>query len=144
MSSCWHCGEPLVLARPVVANVGGQMRDVCCEGCQAAAEWIDRLGLGDYYRLRTEPPLRLDHAGGQEVWRRPDAERHVVRDLGNGSREVALAIAGMRCAGCSWLIERTLAALPGVASVSINGAARRARLTWDAKTISLPEILERL
>jgi len=120
------------------------MRQVCCAGCQAAAEWIDRLGLGDYYRLRTAPAARLANDTGRDAWRRPDAERHVVRDLGDGAREVVLAIDGMRCTGCAWLIERTVSALPGVEGVSINAAARRTRISWRPEAISLATILDRL
>ena len=28
---------------------------MCCQGCRAAAEWIEQLGLSDYYKLRTAP-----------------------------------------------------------------------------------------
>jgi Cu2+-exporting ATPase len=142
--SCWHCGEPLKLATPVLARVGAEMRPVCCHGCRAAAEWIERLGLGDYYRLRSATPPRLSDPVDANARQRPDAERHVVRDLGNGAREVTLAIDGMRCTGCAWLIERTFAALPGVDGVSINAAARRARIAWRSDAITLSVILERL
>ena len=33
---------------------------MCCQGCRAAAEWIEQLGLSDYYALRTAPAPRPD------------------------------------------------------------------------------------
>jgi len=30
---------------------------MCCQGCLAAAEWIDQLGLADYYAMRAAPGL---------------------------------------------------------------------------------------
>jgi Cu2+-exporting ATPase len=52
---CWHCSEPLQPAAVVYASVMGQSRALCCQGCRAAAQWIEQLGLSDYYRLRTSP-----------------------------------------------------------------------------------------
>ena len=45
---------------------------MCCQGCRAAAEWIEQLGLSDYYALRTAPAqtpaLDVGHAAhGIEV-----------------------------------------------------------------------------
>ena len=42
------------------ARIAGQSRPMCCHGCRAAAEWIEQLGLGDYYRLRTQPAQKPD------------------------------------------------------------------------------------
>ena len=56
-AACWHCGES-VPADPPQAVVAGTAHAVCCQGCRAAAEWIDQLGLGDYYRLRSAPAGR--------------------------------------------------------------------------------------
>ena len=56
---CWHCGEPLQAGVCIRALVAGQPRPMCCQGCRAAAEWIEHLGLADYYRLRTTPSQTL-------------------------------------------------------------------------------------
>lgn len=54
-NGCWHCGEPLPATAVIHARIAGESRALCCHGCRAAAEWIEQLGLADYYRLRTEP-----------------------------------------------------------------------------------------
>ena len=120
---------------------------MCCQGCRAAAEWIEQLGLGDYYRLRTQPAQKPDSkptSGNRDAWQRPELARHVIRDLGAGCRETMLLVEGVRCAACVWLIERALGALPGVVSVQVNAAAQRARITWRDATTTLPQILDRL
>jgi Cu2+-exporting ATPase len=144
---CWHCGEPL-LATVVHARVGGELRAVCCHGCRAAAEWIEQLGLTDYYSLRTEPATKPGVADATDrdclAWQRDELARHVVRDLGEGRRETMLFVEGIRCTACVWLIERALQTLPGVATVQVNALARRARITWIEQHVSLSQILERL
>ncbi|ODU09727.1 MAG: hypothetical protein ABS84_06375 [Rubrivivax sp. SCN 71-131] len=144
---CWHCGEALP-ATPPRARVAGVEHAVCCQGCKAAAEWIDQLGLSDYYRLRSGPAAAVPeaqaaarHAG---AWARPELARHVVRPLAAGHSEVLLLVDGIRCAACVWLIERALGAQPGVLSVQVNAAARRARVVWDPQRSDLAAILDAL
>jgi P-type Cu2+ transporter len=122
---------------------------VCCQGCRAAAEWIEQLGLTDYYSLRTEPATKPDLADVANrdaclAWQRDELVEHVVRDLGEGRRETMLFVEGIRCTACVWLIERSLQSLPGVATVQVNALARRARITWIDQQASLSQILERL
>ena len=142
-AACWHCGEPLPAGEALLATVAGIAHAVCCQGCRAAAEWIDQLGLADYYRLRSEPASRPREGDGDAAtWRRAELVRHVVRDLGDGRREAIVLVDGLRCTACVWLIERALGALPGVASVQVNASARRARIVWNAAQCDLARIVE--
>ncbi|MFZ1795438.1 MAG: heavy metal translocating P-type ATPase metal-binding domain-containing protein, partial [Dokdonella sp.] len=56
--ACFHCGEANPDSAPILARVQGRQHAVCCPGCKAAAEWIETLGLADYYRLRSGPAQR--------------------------------------------------------------------------------------
>ncbi len=145
--ACWHCGQALP-ADPPRAIVGSVAHEVCCQGCKAAAEWIDQLGLSDYYRLRSAPaasaPDLQAAARSASAWTRPELSRHVVRPLSGGQSEVLLLVDGIRCAACVWLIERALSALPGVVSVQVNAAARRARVVWEPQRTDLAAILDAL
>lgn len=141
MNVCWHCGETLAAGVVIHARVAGHERAMCCQGCRAAAEWIEQLGLADYYALRTAAapkPASLDH----DSWQNADAARHVIRDLGAGLRETLLLVEGVRCTACVWLIERSLGAMPGVASVQVNAVSRRARVIWRDAKVTLPQLLQ--
>ena len=143
-ATCHHCHEPLPEGEPILARIGGETRAFCCIGCRAAAEWIEQLGLGDYYRLRSVPARKADDAGDAGPWSRPELDRHVVRQLDGARSEVCLLIEGVRCAACVWLIERSLGALPGVADVQVNAAAARARVVWDPAQSSLSTMVDTL
>ena len=118
---------------------------MCCQGCRAAAEWIEQLGLSDYYELRTAPAPRPDTGDTtHESWQDADSARHVIRDLGADLRETLLLIEGVRCTACVWLIERSLGAAPGVVSVQVNAVARRARVVWQESKVTLPQLLQAL
>ncbi|MBS0194963.1 MAG: heavy metal translocating P-type ATPase [Proteobacteria bacterium] len=144
---CWHCGQPLP-PDPPRARIAGVEHAVCCHGCRAAAEWIDHLGLADYYRLRSTPALRPSDPASSErstqAWNRPELARHVVRELAGDRREVLLLIDGIRCAACVWLIERALGAVNGVTTVQVNAAARRARVVFDPQRTDLSGVLAAL
>jgi Cu2+-exporting ATPase len=133
LGACAHCGEAF-------AGDG----EYCCAGCAAAADWIRAAGLADYYRLRSEagnrvPPGVVD----LRAWDREDVQRQHARCEG-GEREIRLAVDGMRCAACAWLIDRALAAQPGVVSVAANAASGRLRLRWRVADTRLSALLGRL
>ena len=46
--------------------------------------------------------------------------------------ESSLALGGLHCGSCAGLIEQALRGVPGVLSASVNGAAQRATVRWDA------------
>ena len=144
-AACWHCGEALPTGEQFSATVSGQSHPVCCIGCRAAAEWIDQLGLADYYRLRSEPALRPAASPNDAAsWQHAELDRHLVRELDGGKQEAIMLIDGVRCAACVWLIERALGVVPGVESVQVNAVARRARVTWESARCSLANIIEAL
>ncbi|HET7065378.1 MAG TPA: heavy metal translocating P-type ATPase metal-binding domain-containing protein, partial [Rudaea sp.] len=142
---CWHCGQALA-QRSERVHVAGAQRNFCCKSCAAAAAWIEQLGLSDYYRLRSSPATRPETISAQsaQAWERPEVARHVVRDLGSGQRETTMFIEGLRCSGCTWLIERVLGGLQGVTAVQVNASACRARIVWDSSRAGLSGIIDRL
>lgn len=54
---------------------------------------------------------------------------------GAAERTVRLAVDGMWCAGCSYIVKQTLASVPGVTQVDVSMAEKAAVVTFDdAKT----------
>src|SRR5690242_12979001 len=78
--ACFHCGEPIGGGVPLLATIGTQSHPVCCIGCRAAVEWIDGLGLADYYRLREVTGERAAPADDYAEWDRPRLARRHVRE----------------------------------------------------------------
>jgi Cu2+-exporting ATPase len=115
-STCAHCGLPAP---------GG--RRFCCPGCAAAFDTIQVLGLGRYYAQRIlDPALR---APRPEAAERRDFARHVAT-RSDGTHELSLALDGLQCGACVWLIEAVLAREPIVLQGRVNMTTRRLRLVW--------------
>jgi Cu2+-exporting ATPase len=113
---CAHCGLP---AEP--------NRQFCCTGCAAAHDIIQGLGLGRYYRQR------LLAVGGRPPRPEPadrwDLARHIATKP-DGTKELTLAVDGLQCGACVWLIESVLAREPHVTTGRVNMTTRRLRLAW--------------
>ncbi len=138
---CFHCGEPVASDAPLVARVGALDHPVCCIGCRAAAEWIASLGLQDYYRLRDALPPRAAAVGDYSAWERPQLQRMYVHHRGDGDAEVCVLLEGLRCSACSWLIERAMAAMPGVRETGVSVPGKRVRIVWQPQRVSLSALL---
>jgi len=57
-------------------------------------------------------------------------------------QRVELPLMGMHCAGCAGRIERALAAVPGVAKVSVNFATARAAVVFNGRQTASGELLK--
>ncbi len=64
------------------------------------------------------------------------------RDLGDGVRQVDLAVPAVHCADCIRKIERGLAALPSVTHARVNLSTRRVSVKWTGADV--PPLLETL
>ena len=145
--ACFHCGLPVPAGARWRVRLEGTEREMCCAGCQAVAQAIVDAGLDDYYRHRTGPaagpsavPPELEALA---LYDEPDVQERFVR--GDAAcAETTLMLDGLRCGACVWLIERTLAAQPGVTAASVNFATERAVLRWDPSRTRLSTLLARI
>jgi len=128
---CFHCGLPIASDALFAHEAGGRWRRFCCAGCEAISHAISGRGLDDYYRLRTAPAATAPENTRDDLALYDDAvvQQRFVRTLPDGTREAELVIEGMRCAACAWLVEQSIARVPGVRCVTVNATTRRALVT---------------
>ncbi len=145
-SDCFHCGLPVPEGAHYPVRYEDATQQACCRGCQAVAQTIIDSGQGAYYRHRTALPATPREAEAElaqlGLYDLPEIQESFVRAEAENVREAALILENIVCAACIWLNERHIAALPGVLSVEINYATRRARVRWDNSRIQLSAILK--
>ena len=145
-SGCFHCGLPVPDGAHYPIKFEGETRPACCRGCQAVAQTIIDSGQGAYYAHRTALPATPQQAEAElaqlGLYDLPEIQESFVRTEAENIREAALILENIVCAACIWLNERHIAGLPGVLSVEINYATRRARVRWDNDRIQLSAILK--
>lgn len=143
-AECFHCGLTVPHGAAYFARIAGVEQPMCCPGCQAVALAIAGAGLADYYRHRVAVAVNPDarpQGPDLHLFDLVDVQKTFVRSLDGHVREAALILEEVSCAACVWLIERRVGAVPGVRSVDINFATRRARIGWDESQTRLSEIL---
>ena len=159
--ACFHCGLPVPAGCSFGLRVDGEWQSVCCPGCEAIAQAILDRGLQGYYRLRDADPAKPgelpDDAGDDlRLYDDPLVQSRFVRNvrpaLGMGEavaageakgawREAELLLEGMRCVACAWLVEQTLAGMPGVKRAQVIHANNRARIVWNPEETRLSVLL---
>jgi Cu2+-exporting ATPase len=146
--TCFHCGAALRGPAQHTLEIDGATAAFCGAACHEIARAIRDDGLADFYRFRTGPvtPATGKSAAGDRwaTYDRPALQREFVATLPDGSREAQLLVHGVRCAACSWLIERAMGGVPGVREISVDPLTTRMRLRWDPAAAALSTLLARI
>lgn len=149
-TECYHCGNPVPAAAPWSITLDDHTHPLCCPGCEAVAHAIVGGGLESYYRYRTELPERPDErqAAKADTWSvfdDPGLQAQFVHPDGDeGNVKATLAIEGITCAACAWLIEHRLNALEGITSSAVNLTHHRLRVSWEPTQLKLSQLLAEL
>ncbi|WP_371185325.1 heavy metal translocating P-type ATPase [Thalassotalea maritima] len=142
---CFHCGELIPPGINLSVAIEGQLRDMCCAGCQAVAETIVANSLEDYYRFRSEKgnkaeALVPDALKANQFIDDANLQNEFTFDV-DDHKETILSIDGMSCAACAWLIEKRLGDKDGIAKVQVNATTQRATIAWDNEKLRLSDII---
>lgn len=152
---CYHCAEQIVEPQRWQVEFDGIVQDVCCVGCKAVMQAIVDSNLGNYYRFRTEPaqfgviPDELSASLDElAVFDEPEIRDRYLH-VADGSQsdalvEVNLSVEGLRCGACVWVLERSVAGLPGVDMARVNFSNARATVRFNPEQLKLSSILGRI
>jgi Cu2+-exporting ATPase len=142
--ACFHCALPIDPKHEFQVEIDGELKPVCCPGCKAVAELIRDTGMSSYYAMREAPQpgagKPAEDAAEWQVFDRDDM-CEAFAEIGDGCAEATIYAGGMYCAACSWLIQSTLAAQPGIESADVNPVTHRVRVRWRRDDIGLGRIL---
>ncbi|GAA0802157.1 heavy metal translocating P-type ATPase [Psychrobacter piscatorii] len=139
---CFHCGDP-VPQPPFHTEILGKSREMCCMGCQLAAQSIVEAGLEQYYLDRSEInrtaslPTQLTRL---EVYDHDEIKSQFVYAQ-DGMSVAELSVNNLRCAACTWLIESRLDELEGISKCQVNLTNQRMRVIWDENKLPISRIL---
>ncbi|MFZ2540718.1 MAG: heavy metal translocating P-type ATPase [Gallionella sp.] len=143
---CFHCGLAVPQQQAITSEIDGARQAFCCVGCKSVCTAIYEAGLQGFYQrtpqgmLLEPPPVPPNDLSLYDL---DGIQGEFVSDLGE-SRSIYLLIEGMHCAACVWLIEKSMATLPGIIQASINLSGKRLSVRWDNRLIKLSEIIRRL
>ena len=141
--ACAHCGLPAVLHKLELVPSDGPL--FCCSACATAYTMINSHGLGAYHRFpeRRGRAVRPSGRAFSDFDHVAFTDRYVQVDA-DGMAHAELALEGVHCASCVWLIERVPLLATGVARAELDVRQSRASITWDPAAIALSDIARTL
>jgi Cu2+-exporting ATPase len=123
---CCHCGLPAYAK-------DDQPRAFCCNGCMGAYAMIHELGLEDFYSLRDNSRANSISAKQPRdgILDDLDAAGVTVNTMPDGLCSVRLAVDGVHCAACTWLIDRIQPTIHGLHSAQVRMSDQTIELIYD-------------
>ena len=122
----------------------------CCPGCRAVYALLHQSGLDDFYAVRAQlgedGPARAPETPGEDAYAHYDDPAFTARFVrpvsieGDERCAVELAVDGVHCTACVWLMERLPRAVPGVTDARLDFGRRRLHLRWAPEAVSLSTI----
>lgn len=132
--SCKHCGTPV----PSNRDDG-----FCCAGCVYVFDLLHQQGLDHFYDLKAG--LSLPPVSPQSLRERDYAwlldlaklQESTKSDEAIASVELRLALQGISCVGCVWLIEKVFARHPGGIRVNVDVVQGDLSVVYDPAQFDL-------
>lgn len=138
---CNHCLIDVPEGQAILDEIKGQRRAFCCKGCQGVYRVLSDEDLLEFYERREGDWIK-GPPSGEKVHDTSIFRKDIIE--GNGISEIDIAIDGIRCASCVWLIERFLGKIKGIEYVRINYATHRARIRWRNDKTDIEEIIKNI
>ena len=140
--NCYHCELP-VLETGWELPLEGKTQHFCCGGCLAVAEHLHTQGLTQYYQIRQSPGIKPDEAT-VDTQDMALLESRFIKTISADESRIELAVEGITCGGCAWLIEHALDRLEGVSLSLVNLAEHRVRVHYQPAKINLAQLIQAL
>ena len=137
---CAHCNLPV----PTGLIDPSAEDQFCCAGCRAVFDTLQACGLEAYYLLRGEhdsAPRAVELSTGSFAsFDSQTFDELYVEHRPDGICCVDLALEGITCAACVWLVERLPRVIDGVIEARLCLREAIVRITWDPVQVKLPAI----
>lgn len=141
---CFHCGDPCLPDSTLYRTIKENREPLCCHGCAGAVEWIQSQGLDAFYDYRDQTSPRPEEVTQWTLFDDPAfQDRHAV-SLESDCREIELSVPQIRCAACTWLLERVLEAIEGVVGCHAHLGRQTVTIRWKPDRVSLASVLNRI
>ncbi|MGL5018664.1 MAG: heavy metal translocating P-type ATPase metal-binding domain-containing protein, partial [Luteolibacter sp.] len=141
MANCEHCGTEF-------SQRNGLVR-FCCKGCEFVADLISENGFEQFYDLKqgiAVAPVRSrpfeEHDFSWLPAKVAEAEEKATAS-GDGAR-LDLALEGISCVGCVWLVEKLFSRHAGSVRAAANPSSGRLHVEWMPGKCELEPFLREL
>jgi Cu+-exporting ATPase len=136
--NCFHCGNEFLKKDEVIFDE----KLFCCNGCKTVYEIFSQNDLTCYYDFQASPGATPQDIHGKYDFL--DDEKIILKLLEfqeESTSIVALYIPHIHCSSCIWILENLQKLQPGILTSQVNFPEKKVRITFNAETVSLKEIV---
>ena len=137
---CRHCSTLFEPQEP-----GDQF---CCGGCAFVFNLINENGLGQYYTLKggnvAAPVKNAALQRRDYTWLTEMAERAEASAESGQAAALDLAVQGISCTGCVWLMEKLALRHAGALRARVRAHPGRLHLEWSPGKCDLPALADEM
>lgn len=142
---CFHCGleiNPLINYSLLINN---EVNFFCCKGCFAVTNFIIDNNFGDYYSHRTgfNKTIDLESSDKNYIYDDTVYQSKFLKKK-DDFEYVVLALDGITCAACTWLIEYHVKKINGVKNIFVNLGTSRAHITFNLNAVRLSFLINEI
>ena len=137
-NNCFHCGNDIIKRDEVIFDE----KSFCCNGCKTVYEIFSQNDLSCYYDFENAPGATPQEIKGKYDFL--DDEKIIAKLLEfqeDTTAIVSLYIPHIHCSSCIWILENLQKLQSGISSSQVNFPEKKVRITFNATTTSLKDIV---
>ncbi|MBR9915334.1 MAG: HAD-IC family P-type ATPase [Algicola sp.] len=136
-TTCFHCGDNCNTTVIAFDN-----KNFCCNGCKTVYEIFSENDLTCYYDLESAPGATPKEIEGKYDFLSQENIIDKLTEFNDGDIQIAtLYIPHIHCSSCIWILENLHKLHSNISASQVNFGKKTVRITYNAKTYSLKEVV---
>ena len=135
--TCFHCGLDATTSK---INFDDKL--FCCNGCKTVYEIFSVNDLTCYYDLQTAPGATPKDIDGKYNFLENSKIIEQLLEFNDGNTQIiTLYIPHIHCSSCIWILENLNKLNPSISASIVNFGKKTVRVTFNAETLSLKNLV---
>ncbi|MCF8274369.1 MAG: heavy metal translocating P-type ATPase metal-binding domain-containing protein [Flavobacteriaceae bacterium] len=135
--TCFHCG-----LNTKDSEILFDDKPFCCNGCKTVYEIFSANDLTCYYDLQKSPGSTPKEIEGKYNFLENEKIIEKLLEFNDGKTQIiTLYIPNIHCSSCIWILENLNKLHSAVSSSIVNFGKKTIRITYNAETISLKDLV---
>jgi len=135
--TCFHCGLDAT-----TSNITFDNKAFCCNGCKTVYEIFSENDLTCYYDLQQAPGATPKDIEGKYNFLENTKIIEQLLEFNDGENQIiSLYIPHIHCSSCIWILENLNKLNPSISSSIVNFGKKTVRVTYNAETLSLKNLV---
>ncbi len=136
--NCFHCGKEYTTKEEIQFD----KKSFCCVGCKTVYEIFSQNDLTCYYDFQSAPGATpLEIKGKYDFLDDEKIQSKLLEFQEDSTHIISLYIPHIHCSSCIWILENLQKLQKGISTSQVNFTQKKVRITYNAGTTSLKEIV---